>query len=210
MSLIRVVLGIAASMDLEIEQLDVKTVFIHDDLEEEIYMELPEGFIIEGKEHQVCRLKKSLYGLKQAPRQWYKKFESFMTELGYRKAQPDHCMFTKRYARGDFIILLLYVGDMLIVGNGTKRIALLKTTLSKSFAIKDLGLVKKILGMKISDRSKKLHWLSQERYIEKVHERFNMQDARSITSPLAVHHKLSSEQCPSSKEEKEAMSHGVH
>jgi ATP-binding cassette subfamily B (MDR/TAP) protein 1 len=116
-------------------------------------------------------------------------------------------VFTKRYVEGDFIILLLYVDDMLIIGNGTKRIAFLKKALSKSFAMKDLGLAKQILGMKISrDRSKKLLWLSQERYIEKVLERFNMKDARSVTSPLAGHHKLSSEQCPSSKEEKEEMS----
>ena len=174
-SSIRVVLGMAATMDLEIEQLDVKTAFLHGDLEEEIYMEQPEGFVVAGKEHQVCRLKKSLYGLKQAPRQWYKKFESFMTELGYHKAQPDHCVFMKRYAEGDFIILLLYVDDMLIVGNATKRIALLKKALSKSFAMKDLGPAKQILCMKISrDRSKKLLWLSQERYIEKVLERFNI------------------------------------
>ena len=77
MSSIRVVLGMAATMDLEIEQLDVKTAFLHGDLEEEIYMEQPEGFMVAGKEHLVCKLKKSLYGLKQAPRQWYKKFESF-------------------------------------------------------------------------------------------------------------------------------------
>ena len=69
MSSIRVVLGMAASMDLEVEQLDVKAAFLHGDLEEEIYMEQPEGFMVAGKEHQVCRLKKSLYGLKQAPRQ---------------------------------------------------------------------------------------------------------------------------------------------
>jgi ATP-binding cassette subfamily B (MDR/TAP) protein 1 len=162
-------LGIAGTMDLEIEKLDVKTAFLHGDLEEEIYMEQPEGFIVEGKENQVCKLKKSLYGLKQAPQQWYKKFESFMTKLGYRKAQHDHCVFTKRYAEGDFIILLLYVDDMLIVGNGTKRSALLKKALSKSFAMKDLGPAKQIFCMKISrDRSKKLLWLSQERYIEKV------------------------------------------
>jgi ATP-binding cassette subfamily B (MDR/TAP) protein 1 len=153
-SSIRVVLGIAATMDLEIEQLDVKIAFLHGDLDGEIYMEQPEGFIVEGKEHQVCRLK-------QAPQQRYKKFESFMTELGCRKAQPNHCMFTKRYTEGDFIILLLYVDDMLIVGNGIKRIALLKKALSKSFAMKDLGPAKQILGMKISrDRSKKLCWLS--------------------------------------------------
>ena len=68
MSSIRVVLGLAANMNLEIEQLDVKTAFFHGDLEEEIYMEQLEGFTIKGKEHLVCRLKKSLYGLKQAPR----------------------------------------------------------------------------------------------------------------------------------------------
>jgi ATP-binding cassette subfamily B (MDR/TAP) protein 1 len=87
-----------------------------------------------------------------------------------------------------------------------KRIALLKKALSKSFAMKDLGPAKQILDIKISsDRSKKLIWLSWERYIEKVHERFNMQGAKSVASLLAGHHKLSKEQCPSRKEEKEAM-----
>jgi ATP-binding cassette subfamily B (MDR/TAP) protein 1 len=107
MSSIQVVLGIAANMDLEIEQLEVKAAFLHGDLEDEIYMEQLEGFMVAGKEHQVCRFKKSLYGLKQVPRQWYKKFESFMTKLRYHKAQPDHCVFMKRYAKGDFIIFLL-------------------------------------------------------------------------------------------------------
>lgn len=64
MSSIRVVLGIAASLNLEVEQLDVKTAFLHGDLEEEIYMEQPEGFKESGKEHMVCRLRKSLYRLK--------------------------------------------------------------------------------------------------------------------------------------------------
>jgi hypothetical protein len=77
MSSIRVVLSLAAIMNLEIEQLDVKIAFLHGDLDEKIYMEQPEGFTAKGKEHLVCRLKKSLYGLKQAPKQWYKKFDSF-------------------------------------------------------------------------------------------------------------------------------------
>ena len=80
MSSIRVILGLAASFDLEIEQMDVKTAFLHGDLEEEIYMEQPEGFVVKGKENYVCKLNKSLYGLKQAPRQWYKKFESVMIQ----------------------------------------------------------------------------------------------------------------------------------
>ena len=69
MTSIRVILGLAASINLEVEQMDVKPTFLHGDLEEEIYMEQPEGFLVKGKEDYVCRLKKSLYGLKQAPRQ---------------------------------------------------------------------------------------------------------------------------------------------
>ena len=82
MTSIRTVLSIVASMNLEVEQLDVKTTFLHGDLEEEIYMQQLEGFFEKGKEHLVCRLKKSLYGLKQAPRQWYRKFDTFMTDQG--------------------------------------------------------------------------------------------------------------------------------
>ena len=78
MSSIRVVLGLVASLDLELEQLDVKIVFLHGDLKKEIYMDQPKRFKVKGKEHMVCKLKKSLYGLKQAPRQWYKKFDSFI------------------------------------------------------------------------------------------------------------------------------------
>ena len=77
MSFIRTVLSLAATLDLEVEQMDVKTIFLHGNLEEEIYMKQPDGFLVKGKEDYVCRLRKSLYGLKQAPRQWYKKFESF-------------------------------------------------------------------------------------------------------------------------------------
>jgi Reverse transcriptase (RNA-dependent DNA polymerase) len=83
MTSIRVVLGLVADLDLELEQLDVKIAFLHGDLEEEIYMVQPEGFEVKGKYNMVCKLKKSLYGLKQAPRQWYKKFDSFMMSHGY-------------------------------------------------------------------------------------------------------------------------------
>ena len=101
---------------MEVEQLDVKTTFLHGDLEEEIYMEQPEGFVEPGKEQLVCRLKKSLYGLKQAPRQWYKKFDLFMAQHNFRKTFADHCVFVKNYMNGESIILLLYVDDILIVG----------------------------------------------------------------------------------------------
>ncbi|GKC81610.1 putative RNA-directed DNA polymerase [Tanacetum coccineum] len=90
------------SLDLEMEQMNVKTAFLHGDLDKEIYieqpegfqkeiyMEQPEGFQVKGKKGYVCRLQKSLYGLKQAPRQWYNKFESFIGKQGYRKTSSDH------------------------------------------------------------------------------------------------------------------------
>ena len=204
---IRVVLSLAASLDLEIEQLDVKTTFLHGDLEEEICMEQLEGFEEPDKEHLVCRLNKSLYGLKQAPRQWYKKFESFMTQHKFSRTSTDHCVFIKRYDNGDFIILLLYVDDMLIVGHDKSKFTNLKKALSKSFAMKDLGLANQILGMKIvRDRSKRLLWLSQEKYIEKVLKRFNMDNAKQVNVPLAGHMKLSKRHSPTSEEEKQEMS----
>ncbi|KAK3027434.1 hypothetical protein RJ639_042074 [Escallonia herrerae] len=82
-------LGLVASNDLELEQLDVKTTFLHGDLEEEIYMQQPQGFEINGKEQLVFKLNKSFYGLKQAPRQWYRKFDSFMA--GYKRKVADQC-----------------------------------------------------------------------------------------------------------------------
>lgn len=206
MSSIRVILGLTASLDLELEQLDVKTAFLHGDLEEEIYMDQPEGFEEAGKEHMVCRLKKSLYGLKQAPRQWYKKFDSFMMSHGYSRTDADHCVYVKTFPGGKFIILLLYVDDMLIVGQDAKMIGDLKKDLSKSFDMKNLGSAKQILGMQIlRDRKAKKLWLSQEKYVERVLERFNMKSAKPVSTPLANHFKLSKRSCPTNEEGKKLM-----
>ena len=115
-------------------------------------------------------------------------------------------MFVKKFPDGNFIILLLYVDDMLIVGQDSKKIDELKLELGKSFAMKNLGPAKQILGMKITrDRKKGLIWLSQESYIEKVIGRFKMDKAKPVSCPLASHFKLSAEQCPTSDKEKAEM-----
>ena len=169
-------------------------------------MQQPEGFEEKGKENLVCRLKKSLYGLKQAPRQWYKKFESFMMEHRFQKTQVDHCVFVKRYEEGDFLILLLYVDDMLIVGQDTRKIGSLKKALGKSFAMKDLGPAKQILGMHIvRDRTQKVLWLSQKKYVTKILERFNMLDAKPVGSVLLTNYRLNAKQCPRGEKEKAKM-----
>ncbi|RVW48803.1 Retrovirus-related Pol polyprotein from transposon TNT 1-94 [Vitis vinifera] len=121
MSTIRLVLGMVAVENLHLEQLDVKTTFFHGDLEEDLYMIQPEGFIVQGQENLVCKLRKSLYGLKQAPRQWYKKFDNFMHRIGFKRCEADHYCYFKSFDNS-YIILLLYVDDMLIAGSDMRRL----------------------------------------------------------------------------------------
>jgi len=205
MTTIRVVLSMVAVDNLHLEQMDVKTAFLHGDLEEELYMLQPEGFAEPGKEDMVCRLKKSLYGLKQAPRQWYRKFDKFMSNNGYSRCEADHCCYLKHFD-DSYIILLLYVDDMLIAGSGMDEIKHLKGLLSTEFDMKDLGPAKQILGMRIDrDRSARTLKLSQSKYIERVLERFNMKDAKAVSTPLASHFRLSKDLAPKSEEERMLM-----
>ncbi|KAE8719673.1 hypothetical protein F3Y22_tig00109926pilonHSYRG00011 [Hibiscus syriacus] len=203
---IRAVLALVASWDLHLEQMDVKTAFLHGDLEEQIYMRQPEGFTQPGNEHLVCRLKKSLYGLKQSPRQWYKRFDSYMIKIGYNRCEYDCCVYVKSLDDGSFIFLLLYVDDMLIAAKNMDDVIGLKTLLSREFDMKDLGAAKKILGMEICrDRDSRKLRLSQRGYVEKMLERFAMSSAKPVSTPLANHFKLSSEQCPKTDKEAENM-----
>ena len=113
-SSIRTLLSIVAMRDYELEQLDVKTAFLHGELEEDIYMNQSEGFIIPEKENLICRLKKYLYGLKQSPRQWYKRFDSFMLSHGFKRSDYDSCVYLKT-VNDSAIYLLLYVDDILML-----------------------------------------------------------------------------------------------
>ncbi|KAG6733210.1 hypothetical protein I3842_01G215700 [Carya illinoinensis] len=195
------VLAMVATEDLFLEQLDVKTTFLRGDLEEDIYMHQAEGFVVQGKEGSVCRLKKSLYGLKQAPRQWYKKFDNFMHSAGYIRCQADHCCYVRHFDNS-YIILLLYVDDMLIAGASIDEINNLKKQMSEHFAMKDLGAAKQILGMRIvRDRVRGMLRLSQAEYVKKVLSRFNMDKAKPVGTPLGSHFRLSKNQSQSEEEQ---------
>lgn len=112
-------------------------------------MKQPQSFEVQVKEKIVCKLQKSLYGTKQALRQQYKKFDVFISNNGYLRYQTNHCTYVKKFDNS-YIILLLYVDNMLIVGSSIEEIDKLKRELSKEFSTKDLGAAKQILGMRIS------------------------------------------------------------
>ncbi|KAL5865755.1 hypothetical protein ACOSQ3_003269 [Xanthoceras sorbifolium] len=206
-SSIRILLALVAQLNLELVQLDVKTAFLHGNLEEEIYVSQPEGFEVAGKENWVCKLNKSLYGLKQSPRQWYKRFDQFMLQQKYTKSTHDHCVYFRKLQDGSFIYLLLYVDDMLIASKSQLEIERLKAQLHQEFEMKDLGEAKKILGMEISrDREKGKLCLTQSQYLKKVLQRFGMNEqTKPVSTPLAPHFKLSAQLSPKNDEEREYM-----
>ena len=199
---IRVLLALTAVFDMELEQMDVKTAFLHGELEETIYMAQPEGFKKAGMENHVCLLEKSLYGLKQSPRQWYKRFDLFMLRNGFSRSSFDGCVYFRMFKEQKYMYLLLYVDDMLLACQDEEEINRVKKMLRTEFEMKDLGPARKILGIEIfRDRTKGSLFLSQKGYLEKVLERFRMQDSKPVITPMAQHFKLSVKDAPSTEQE---------
>ena len=125
--------------------MDVVTAFLNGDLEEEIYVEPPEGFAEQGD--YVWRLRKTLYGLKQSPRLWYLTLMTFLLNIGFHRSEYDHALFYK-FVGKDVVLLLVYVDDILPIG----RLADIKTVkeqLSKKFKMTDLGQATYFIGVEI-------------------------------------------------------------
>ena len=179
---IRMLIAIASILNLEIHQMDVKTAFLNGELEEEIYMQQPEGFVSPGNENKVCKLVKSLYGLKQAPKQWHEKFDETMLSNGFKINESDKCKYI-RYTDIRYVIVCLYVDDLLILGNNNAIIKSTKDMLSSRFDMKDLGVADVILGVKII-KTPQGYALSQSHYIAKLLERFKQYNITIAKSPV--------------------------
>ncbi|KAK1612456.1 hypothetical protein QYE76_036129 [Lolium multiflorum] len=178
---IRVLLSMAASYGLIVHQMDVKTAFLNGELEEEIYMDQPDGFVVKGEERKVCKLLKSLYGLKQAPKQWHEKFDRTLTAEGFVVNEADKCVYY-RHGGGEGVILCLYVDDIPIFGTNMKVIHEVKSFLSKSFDMKDLGEADVILNIKLIKNESGIT-LTQSHYVEKILSRFGYIDSKPSSTP---------------------------
>nr|ABA95374.1 retrotransposon protein, putative, Ty1-copia subclass [Oryza sativa Japonica Group] len=179
---IRVLLALAASHGLLVHQMDVKTAFLNGELEEEIYMDQPDGYVLEGQEGMVCKLLKSLYGLKQAPKQWHEKFDTTLTSAGFVVNEADKCVYY-RYGGGEGVILCLYVDDILIFGTSLNVIEEVKDYLSKSFEMKDLGEADVILNIKLQRGDEGGITLMQSHYVDKVLNHFGYSDCKPAPTP---------------------------
>ncbi|KAJ9539375.1 hypothetical protein OSB04_032108 [Centaurea solstitialis] len=202
---IRILMAISAYFNYEIWQMDVKTAFLNGKLTEDVYMQQPEALVDPKNPDKVCKLLKSIYGLKQASRSWNLHFDVRIKEFGFAKSEFEPCVYTK-FSGSVVTFLVLYVDDILLIGNDVPTLQSVNSWLSKSFQMKYLGEAAYILGIKIyRNRSRRLIGLSQSTYIDKILKRFRMDESKKGFIPMQHGIVLSKAQCPVSSEDQDKM-----
>jgi Reverse transcriptase (RNA-dependent DNA polymerase) len=185
--------------------MDVKTAFLNGNLDDDVYMTQPVGFEDPSNARKVCKLQRSIFGLKQVSRSWNKHFDKEVKKLSFIQCEEEPCIY-KKFSGNIVVFLVLYVDDILLIGNSISELNVVKTSLKNIFSLKDLGEAAYILGIKIyRDRSKRLLGLNQSTYIDKVLKWFNMVDSKKGNLPMSHGTHLSKAQCPSNQKEREAM-----
>lgn len=176
-SALRVMFALAVRNKYQMKQFDIKTAFLYGELEDEIYMVLPEGY---EERNKVCRLKKALYGLKQAPLSWNKHFSNVLKNCGLNALKTERCVFKNENCD---LLLAIYVDDGIIMVNNERQINKLIQELQQKFEISIYTKVESFLGIEIKREENKII-LSQKTYMKTILERFNMSEAKPAVTPI--------------------------
>lgn len=188
---LRYILAVAAEMDLNLTQMDAVSAFLNGPLKEDVYMEQPPNF--NDGTNRVCKLKKSIYGLKQSGRNWNQLLNKTLTNFGLTRTVSDQCVYVSRKS-GSFMIVMIWVDDVLIACDKKSEENRLREALEGSFKMKYLGDANVILGIRITrDRAKRTISIDQRHYIELILKRFGMEECNAIGTPLDVNTKYSRE-----------------
>ena len=148
METVRLLLAVAAQSGWQVHHMDVKSAFLNGDLIEEVYVQQPPGFIDDKHGGQVLRLRKALYGLRQAPRAWNAKLDDSLQSLGFERCPQEHAL----YRRGNdksFLLVGVYVDDLVITGTDMDAITSFKQQMHQLFKMSDLGLLSYYLGIEV-------------------------------------------------------------
>ena len=169
-SSIQTIISLAAEMDWRVHQMDVKTSFLNEVIDEEVYIEQPKGFYVDNRETRVCRLHRALYGLKQEPRSWYSRIDSYLWEMGFQWSEVDHNMYilTSKVP----LIPVLYVDDLFLIRD-ERLIGDCMSNLEVEFEMKDLGLMHYFLGLEVWQRDG-CFFIGQEKYVVEILKRFRI------------------------------------
>jgi len=206
---LRLVMSLAAQMDLELEHMDVCTAFLNATLpeDERMHMRLPPGVVPKGKS-SIVKLLRCLYGLKQSPREWNKVINAFLIKLGYTRCKMDPCLYIyKDTVTGVFSFILLYVDDLIMGSSSVTHMQELKSKFNAEYDMKDLGALSYCLGLSFNrDRKARILEMDQEKYIGETLDLFDMSECWEASTPADPNVVLSSAQSPKSRKDIEYMS----
>ena len=170
--------------------MDVKSVSLNRYLEEELYVEQPIGYVVEGREDKVLKLKKALYGLKQAPRAWNSRIEKYFQVNGFSKCPREHALHCKVHKNGDILIVCLYVDDLIFIGKNPGMFEDFKKVMTKEFEMTNIGLMAYYLGIEVKQMEDGI-FISQEGYEEDILKKFEMLNSNLVSTPVECGVKLS-------------------
>eukprot|EP00268_Persea_americana_P068892 TRINITY_DN9688_c0_g1_i1.p1 TRINITY_DN9688_c0_g1~~TRINITY_DN9688_c0_g1_i1.p1 ORF type:complete len:612 (-),score=107.26 TRINITY_DN9688_c0_g1_i1:387-2222(-) len=179
---IRAVLSMAAENSWPTFQLDVKSAFLHGELNEHVYVDQPPGYVRQGQERKVYKLKKALYGLKQAPRAWYSCIDAYLAREGFKKCPYEPTLYIKLGEGGKILIICLYVDDLIYTGNDKSMFDVFKQSMMTEFDMTDLGLMRYFLGIEVVQGAAG-NFLYQKKYMLEILDKFEMKGCNSVGTP---------------------------
>jgi hypothetical protein len=186
---IHLLLAYACSKNVKVYQMDVKSAFLNGELEEEVYIEQPEGFQLSENTDYVCKLKKALYGLKQAPRAWYSRLDKYLQQAGFRKGSADNNLYIK-VSQGNILLIEVYVDDIIFGSDDDRLSQKFAKDMHNEFEMSLLGELSFFLGLQIRQSNQGI-FISQTKYIREMLKRFGMEDCKPVITPMQTNCKLS-------------------
>ncbi|GKB35193.1 retrovirus-related pol polyprotein from transposon TNT 1-94, partial [Tanacetum coccineum] len=185
---IRIFIANAASKNMTVYQMDVKTAFLNGELKEEVYVHQPEGFVDPERPHHVYRLKKALYGLKQAPRAWYDTLSKFLLAQGFSKGVVDPTLFIRKTGKHTLHVQI-YVDDIIFASTDPKDCDRFSNEMSSKFQMSMMGQISFFLGLQISQNPRGI-FINQSKYANEILKKFDLQKSDPVDTPMVERTKL--------------------
>ncbi|KAH9322868.1 hypothetical protein KI387_017507 [Taxus chinensis] len=186
---IKIFLAFTVFKNFKVYQMDVKSSFLNGNLEEEVYIEQPEGFLLSENEDYVCRLKKTLYGLKQAPRAWYSRLDQHLHDQRFKRGHADNILYIKTEDEHQ-LIMVVYVDDIIFGGDNEEMSRKFAEDMQKEFEMSMLGELSFFLGLQIYQSNKGI-FISQTKYVKEMLKKFGMEECAPVITPMITGTKLS-------------------
>jgi hypothetical protein len=189
MSSFRLLYAIAIKKGWQVEQMDVRTAYLNGKLEEDIYMEVPEGFSDHGDKNKVCHLERSIYGLKQSGRCWNTELNTRLTDCGWKRSRKDSCVYYQHSLDG-MAFLIVYVDDLVLIAETSQGMEKIKDEIKARLEVTEMGELKFYLKLAARRDEEGNAYLSQKQYIKEILEKYGMQDCKPAATALDASMKL--------------------